>query len=60
LIRDSLRLWRLDPDLADLLGERIEQHAARTLYDEHPTPLPPSFENYVNGLNGQLAPVGAR
>jgi hypothetical protein len=59
LIRESLRLWRLDTELADLLGERIEQHAARTLYDEHPTPLPASFENYVNGLNGHLTPGGA-
>jgi hypothetical protein len=54
LIADSLRLWKMNADLAPGLADRIEQHAARTLYEKHPSPLPQSFENYVQGLNGHL------
>lgn len=57
LIADSLRIWGVADEVAAPLVERIEQHAARTLFDARPAPLPQSFENYVVGLNGQLEPA---
>lgn len=50
LILDSLHVWGLDRDVANRLVELIEQHAARTLYDAHPAPLPARFNSYVVGL----------
>lgn len=35
---------------AQPLGERLEQHAAKTLYEARPAPLPASYRNYVVGL----------
>lgn len=48
-VEDACRSWRLDPTLADRLAELVEQHAARTLYEERPPPLPPTFQNWVAG-----------
>ncbi len=50
LILDALRVFGLKDDVAALVADSVEQHAARTLYDEHPAPLPPSFANYLSGL----------
>lgn len=51
LLADALKLWGIeDANIAELLGERIEQHAARTLYEEHPQPLPTTFQHYLTGL----------
>lgn len=51
LLAEALKLWGVEnPAVAELLGERIEQHAARTLYEERPSPLPPTFYHYVAGL----------
>lgn len=51
LLADALRLWGVrDESVAELLGDRIEQHAARTLYEEHPQCLPSSFQHYVTGV----------
>jgi hypothetical protein len=50
LIRDALRLFGLtDGRIVDLIAEKIETHAARTLY-EPSAPLPRTFANYVAGL----------
>jgi hypothetical protein len=54
LLADALKLWGVeDESLAELLGERIEAHAARTLYEEHPQPLPTTFQHYVAGLRAE-------
>ncbi len=37
----------LEDEAARFLSEQIERHAARTLYEERPAPLPPSLANYV-------------
>lgn len=50
-IMDALRMWEVGDDMAASICARIEQHAARTLYDENPTPMPPSFVDYVIGLH---------
>lgn len=50
LIEDALRLWRLDEDAVGRLVTMIEEHAAKTLYEVQPSPLPPVFANYVSGL----------
>ncbi len=51
LMADSWRMFGLqDENVAKLIGEKIEQHAARTLFEERPKPLPPTFQTYVNGL----------
>lgn len=47
---ETFRLWRVSPELVEPLVQRIEQHAAKTLFDKQPSPLPPSFSNYVRGL----------
>jgi len=49
-LAEALRLWGVDDAIADPLADRVEQHAARTLFDARPAPLPRSFENYVRGL----------
>ncbi|MDR7492183.1 MAG: hypothetical protein QN122_12125 [Armatimonadota bacterium] len=51
LMADALRLWGLDEALIPLLVERVEEHAARTLYDPHPPPLPPSVAAYVQAVS---------
>ncbi len=50
LIEDALRLWRLDEAAVGQLVTMIEEHAARTLYERQPAPLPPVFHHYVSGL----------
>lgn len=50
ILRQTLREWQVTDGVADALGERLEQFAARTLFDERPPPLPPEFANYVAGL----------
>lgn len=41
--RDRVIAWGADPDRAALLAEQLEQHAARTLFDENPPMLPATF-----------------
>ncbi len=50
LIRDALRLWGLDDTIVGLIVEQVERHAARTLYDARPSPLPLQFRSYVVGM----------
>jgi hypothetical protein len=51
LIVDALRVWGIeDEDLAAKIAENVEKHAAKTLWQERPTPLPSSFTNYVAAL----------
>ena len=51
ILVDALRLFGVRaPSVAHLVIEKIEQHAARTLYDANPSPLPPQFQSYVAGL----------
>jgi hypothetical protein len=51
LIRDALRIMGVeDPALAALVAENVEKHAARTLYEKSPPPLPEAFTNYAVGL----------
>lgn len=47
---DAFRLWRLEEPVVEALATRIEQHAARTLWEESPRTLPPSFSHYIAGL----------
>lgn len=51
LLAETLPLWGINPDIAQLLGERIEQHVARTLYQTHPGPLPQSFTSYIKTIS---------
>lgn len=51
LIVDALLMWGFnDTDLAERVAEMVEQHAARTLYERRPAPLPSSFQNWLTGL----------
>lgn len=51
LIADALRLYGLDdPEIATVMCDTIERHAARTLYDRDSTKLPDTFALYVTGL----------
>jgi hypothetical protein len=51
LVVDALALWRIgDAATVLLIAEQVEQHAARTLFEERPTPLPPQFRSYVAGV----------
>jgi hypothetical protein len=50
VLEDALRMWGLDEETAALLVDQVERHAARTLYDENPSPLPPQFRSYVAGV----------
>lgn len=53
LILDALRMWDIGgDDVLERIAENVMKHAAMTLYDERPAPLPPSFTNYVTGLVG--------
>lgn len=45
---DALRMFRVtDAEKVRLIVERVEAHAARTLYDESPRPMPRSFTNWL-------------
>lgn len=51
LIMDALRLFGIENETAVArIAENVEKHAARTLYDERPAPLPQTFVNYVAAL----------
>jgi len=48
LIADALRLWGVeDPEAARLLAAQVEAHAANTLFDRYPGPLPVTFDEYA-------------
>jgi hypothetical protein len=49
LIEETLRLHGLDQDAAGRVAEQVERHAARTLYEQQPPPLPATFTNYLLG-----------
>jgi hypothetical protein len=54
LLEEALSQWGIsDPSIAAFLGEQIERHAARTLFEEKPSPLPPAFANYLLELQKQ-------
>lgn len=51
LIVDTFRVWGItDGQVVTAIADTVEQHAARTLYDRVPRPLPLSFKDYVDGL----------
>lgn len=52
LVKDSIRMWRIDEKVAEIVAQNVEKHAARTLYDEKPTPFPATFAAYLQGLLG--------
>jgi hypothetical protein len=43
-------VYGIEPEVAKVIAEKIEQHAARTLYEDRPPPLPAAFINYLSGL----------
>jgi hypothetical protein len=51
LIVDALRVFGItDAGIVAVIAETVERHAARTLYELKPAPLPDTFPQYVNGL----------
>lgn len=51
LLGETFRLWRLDLNGAtSLIADQVTQHAARTLFELRPVPLPPQFRTYVVGV----------
>lgn len=51
LVLETLRALGVeDASVAAAIAETIEKHAARTLYDKRPEPLPPTFAAKVEGL----------
>ena len=51
LVLETLRALGVeDRAVAETIAETIEKHAARTLYDNLPAPLPPTFAAKVAGL----------
>lgn len=50
LVIETLAMFGVPPDVALLVADTIEAHAARTIYDLRPQPLPPNFTGYVDGL----------
>jgi hypothetical protein len=50
VLEETLSSWNLRADQVAVLLEQVERHAARTLYDESPAPLPPQFATYVSGV----------
>lgn len=54
----TLQRWGWDTNRAMMVAELVEQHAARTLWDDEPGPLPSGFGGYVKRA-GQKVPVAA-
>ena len=50
LVIETLTMFGVPGDAALLIADTIEAHAARTIYDLRPQPLPPNFTGYVDGL----------
>lgn len=51
LVEDALRLNGITDDaILQAVADTVEQHAAQTLFDRHPKPLPDTFALYVTGL----------
>lgn len=52
LVADTVRVWGIvDERVVASIVETVEQHAARTLYDLHPRPLPDTFAGHLAGLS---------
>jgi hypothetical protein len=47
---ETLHRWNLPAVAARAIGDQVEAHAARTLYDVEPTPLPVGFDVFVGRL----------
>lgn len=51
MLVETLRVFGVeDTEIAAQIAETIERHAARTLYEARPVPLPTSFPAFVHGL----------
>lgn len=51
LLEVCLAQWGIrDEKAAEFLGDQIEHHAARTLFETDPMPLPAAFANYIIAL----------
>jgi hypothetical protein len=56
LLAEALLSWGIDdPGIARFVGEMVERHAARTLFEENPPAFPPAFVNHLGELT--LEPV---
>jgi hypothetical protein len=47
---ETLQRWNLPAAAARAIGDQVEAHAARTLYDAEPAPLPAGFDVFVGRL----------
>lgn len=54
ILAETLAQWQVPEGAAGSLGDRLEQYAAQTLYDDRPGSLPPAFANYVLGIVGGI------
>lgn len=51
LMRDALRMFNVkDETVVESIVSTVEKHAARTMFEANPSPLPASFINYVRGV----------
>lgn len=50
-IASTFRMWGIENSMVESICARIEQHAARTLFDAKPAPMPQSFVDYIIGLH---------
>jgi hypothetical protein len=54
---DLMIRWGYDQNRAGMVARLVEQHAARTLFDEQPTALPAGFRGYVKRITAE--PIAA-
>jgi hypothetical protein len=51
----TLTRWGIAGERARAIGDQVESHAARTLYELEPAPLPSGFAAFVARLSGPVA-----
>jgi hypothetical protein len=50
---ETLLRWGIDQNRAGMIAGLVEQHAARTLFDERPSALPAGFAGYVKRITAE-------
>jgi hypothetical protein len=50
LLADSIRVYGFGETATALVVEQIERHAAKTLFELRPSPLPPQFPGWLDGV----------
>lgn len=59
ILAETLAQWGVAAEVVEWLGDRLEQYAAATLFEERPGPLPQTFAVYIRSVADRREEVPA-